>query len=299
MPNNVSKTVHISHYDYGDRSLPTLILIMGLGMPAAAWPIRFIRQLVRKGLHVVTLDNRDSGQSEIFEEEISSLKVMGAIARYVAGGSVTAPYQLEDMATDVERVMDELGIARAHVAGISMGGMIAQVLATIAPHRVTTLTCLSSATGNPRTGLGKLSAIKAILMPPGNVESDEGLREHYRNTMKAIGTRDCEYDNEDIDRLIAVLRKHPVPVQATERQLLAILASGDRRHQLRQLSVPTLVIHGKEDPLLPIIAGREIMASIPGAHMLEIDRMGHDLPDFAVDQVAEAIAAHCYGAAIR
>ena len=136
-------------------------------------------------------------------------------------------------------------------------------------------------------------------MPPGNVETEEGLREHYRNTMKAIGTRDCEYDNQDIDRVIAVLREHPVPVQATERQLMAILASGDRRQQLRQLSVPTLVIHGKDDPLLPISAGREIMAAIPGAKMMEIDRMGHDLPDFAIDQVAEAIAAHCYAAAIR
>ena len=299
MPHNVNKTIRISHYSYGDASLPTLILIMGLGMPAAAWPMRLIQELVRKGLHVVTLDNRDSGRSDICQDEMSSLKVMGAIARYVAGGSVSAPYRLEDMASDVERVMDELGIARAHVAGISMGGMIAQVLATTAPHRVTTLTCLSSATGNPRTGLGKLSAIKAILMPPGNVETEEGLREHYRNTMKAIGTRDNEYDNQDIDRVIAVLREHPVPIQATERQLMAILASGDRRQQLRQLSVPTLVIHGREDPLLPISAGREIMAAIPGAKMMEIERMGHDLPDFAIDQVAEAIAAHCYAAAIR
>lgn len=293
------KTARISYRCYGDPSLPTLILIMGLGMPSAAWPMRFIRQLVRKGLHVVTMDNRDSGASELIDEEMSSLKVMGAIARFVAGGTVTAPYRLEDMAADVEWVMDDLGISRAHIAGISMGGMIAQVLATVAPHRVTTLTCLSSATGNPRTGLGKLSAIKVILMPPSDVDGEEGLREHYRDVMRAIGTRDCTYDDEDIDRLMAALTEHRVPAQATERQLMAILASGDRRRQLRQLSVPTLVIHGKEDPLLPIGAGREIASLIQGAKMMEVEQMGHDLPPFAVDQVADAIAAHCYGAAIR
>ena len=139
---------------YGDPAMPPLVLLTGLGMNAASWPEPFLTRLVRKGLYVIAPDNRDSGSSMLGTESVSKTRMFASIAKYIAGGSVHAEYRLEDMAADTESIMDELGIERAHIAGISMGGMIAQVFACRAPHRTVSLTSMSSATGNVITGVG-------------------------------------------------------------------------------------------------------------------------------------------------
>lgn len=278
--------------------MPPLVLLMGLGMPAVAWPYEFLERLVRKGLYIITPDNRDSGASRIFDEEVTVAKMLTSVARYIAGGTVTAQYRLEDMAGDVEELLDVLGIERTHIAGISMGGMIAQVFATRAPHRTLSLTCISSATGNPRTGLGNIKAVYAVLQPP-KAFDDASLRKYYRELMQSIGTKGSDYPDALLNEIIAVNKKYQVPQSAQARQLMAILASGDRRSQLRQLLVPTLVIHGRSDPLLPFRAGKEIADCIEGATLHPIDIMGHDLPMNKLDEISEAIAAHCYGGVLR
>lgn len=288
----------LSYRTYGDPHLPPLVLLMGLGMPAAAWPYEFLERLVRKGLFVITPDNRDSGASRIFQDEIGTAKLLASIARYVAGGTVAAPYRLEDMAGDVEELLDVLGLERVHIGGISMGAMIAQVFATRAPHRTITLTSISGATGNPRTGLGNIKAIISILQPPPAVD-DESLRRHFRRIMQTIGTKGADYPDEVIDAIIRVNKTYNVPPSAQARQLMAILASGDRRSQLRQLSVPSLVIHGRADPLLPFRAGREIAECIEGSTLHAIDVMGHDLPPAKLDEIVEAITEHCYSRVLR
>lgn len=288
----------LSYRTFGDPHMPPLVLLMGLGMPAVAWPHEFLERLVRKGLYVITPDNRDSGASTIFDEEVSMTRMLGAVAKYVAGGTVTAQYRLEDMAGDVEELLNVLGIERAHIAGISMGGMIAQVFATQAPHRTITLTCISSATGNPRTGLGNLKAVYAVLQPP-KAFDDDSLRKYYRELMQSIGTKGSDYPDDLLNEIIAVNKKNNVPQMAQARQLMAILASGDRRKQLKQLMVPTLVIHGRADPLLPFRAGKEIADCIEGSTLHPIDVMGHDLPMNKLDEISQAIADHCYSGVLR
>lgn len=295
----------LAYRTYGDPYMPALILLMGVGMPGDVWPPEFIQELVRRGLYVICPDNRDCGKSPIYPASaedmamVSSAHMLGTVLKYVAGGSVKAPYRLEDMAGDVEALMDELGLERAHIAGISMGAMISQVMAVKAPHRVITLTCISGATGHALTGLGKLSAVRAAMaMPPVDAD-DDTLKEHYRNMMKAIGTKGESYTDPTVDYLVDSLRETYVPPEAPRRQLLAILASGDRRQQLRQLRVPALVIHGTEDPLLPFSAGKETAACIEGARFMPVEGMGHDLPRKFVPQIAEAIAAHCYSRTLR
>lgn len=284
---------------HGDASMPALVLLMGLGMNSASWPEPFLRQLVRKGLYVIAPDNRDSGMSMLGTESVSKTRMFASIAKYIAGGSVNAEYRLEDMASDTELILDELGVERAHIAGISMGGMIAQVFACRAPHRTISLTSISSATGNVISGLGSPAAIRCALQPAPTTKDRLAWRNYLRNVMQAIGTKNEIYSDEALDKIIDVELEYEVPPQAKMRQLMAILASGDRRSQLKQLSVPTLVIHGTADPLLPLRAGRETAECIEGARFMPMEGMGHDLAASRQQEIADAIAAHCYATTLR
>jgi pimeloyl-ACP methyl ester carboxylesterase len=284
---------------YGDPSMPPLVLVMGLGMNSASWPEPFLTRLVRKGLYVIALDNRDSGMSMLGTEAVTKTRMFASIAKYIAGGSVQADYRLEDMAGDIELILDELGVERAHIAGISMGGMIAQVFACRAPHRTVSLTSISSATGNVLTGVGNPVAIRTALQPAPESKDRVLWRKYLRSVMSAIGTKGEVYDDAALDKIIDVEFEYEVPAQAKMRQLMAILASGDRRAQLRQLSVPTLVIHGTADPLLPFRAGKETAECIEGARFMPIEGMGHDLAAAHQLEMADSIAAHCYGTTVR
>lgn len=286
-------------YLYGDPTMPPLVLVTGLGMNAASWPEPFLARLVRKGLYLIVPDNRDSGMSMICSEEVSKACMFASIAKYIAGGTVHAEYRLEDMAGDIELILDALGVERAHIAGVSMGGMIAQVFACRAPHRTVSLTSLFSATGNVITGVGNPVAIRTALQPAPAEKNREAWRRYLRGVMSAIGTKNEVYSDEALDKIIDVEFEYEVPAQAKLRQLMAILASGDRRAQLRQLSVPTLVIHGTADPLLPFQAGRETAECIEGARFMPIEGMGHDLAAAHQEEMADAIAAHCYGTTLR
>ena len=289
----------LSYHTYGDPSMPPLILLMGLGLPAAGWPRGFLERLVQKGLYLIAPDNRDSGASPVYTEHVSMARLLTSVVRYVMGGTVTAQYRLEDMARDVEELMNALGLKRAHIAGDSLGGMIAQVFAARAPHRTLSLTCISTATGNPRTGLGNLSAVRALLQKHPEGSGEAALLKYYRDVMGVIGTPGAVYDDAFYMGIIRETLANGITEECRSRQLMAIFASGDRRAQLRQLVTPTLVIHGTADPLLPLRAGREIAGCIEGAKMLEVEGMGHDLPEEHLDEITEAIAAQCYGCAVR
>ena len=277
----------LSYHTYGDPRMPPVILLMGLGLPAAGWPRGFLERLVQKGLYLIAPDNRDSGASPVYTEQVTTAKLLTSIVRYVVGGTVTAEYRLEDMARDVEDLMHALNI------------MIAQVFAARAPHRTLSLTCISTATGNPRTGLGNLSAIRALLQKQPEGTDDESLRNYFRFVMGVIGTQGEIYDDSFFDGIIKVTRENGITEECRSRQLMAILASGDRREQLRQLSVPTLVIHGTADPLLPLRAGKETAECIEGARFMPMEGMGHDLAASRQLEMADAVAAHCYGTTLR
>lgn len=176
---------------YGDPEAPAVVLLMGLGLSMEAWPEGIISGLLAEGLQVITPDNRDAGSSFRFTGwQPGRGDVARAIIRTVLGLSVSGEYALEDMALDIERLLDHLGIRRAHVAGVSMGGMIAQVFATQCPNRVATLTSISSAVGNPKTGLGSLRAILAVA-GTGDASSPEALQAHFKTVLTALSGSKC------------------------------------------------------------------------------------------------------------
>jgi proline iminopeptidase len=229
-----------------------------------AWPDSFVDGLVASGFRVIRFDNRDSGHStKLAGGSGRGLRV--AIARALLRRPVSAPYSLDDMAADAVGLLDALGIPRAHVVGVSMGGMIAQIVAARHPARVASLTSIMASTGNPglRVTLGRPRALRAILARPQHGADARALVDHYVRVYGVIGSPGFGHDPEELRRHLERVVERGFHPAGTVRQLLAILASGDRRTLLRQIVAPTLVIHGSDDPLVPVAAGRDTARHIP------------------------------------
>jgi pimeloyl-ACP methyl ester carboxylesterase len=208
---------------------------------------------------------------------------------------VSAPYDLNDMAADTRIVLDAAGIERAHVAGVSMGGMIAQVFAAQYPQRVRTLTSVMSTTGNPRPGiaLGKARALRALLKrPPVNPTLEQAV-DHLLFVFGVIGSPGFQQHAAQLRPHFERVARRGLYPAGTSRQLAAILASGDRRALLRGIAAPTLVIHGADDPLVRVAGGRDTAANIHGARLKIIPGMGHDFPPALMAGIALMIAEHC------
>ena len=221
--------VPLSFTRHGDASRPAVILLQGLGMASNAWPAELVDALVETGLQVVLPDNRDAGKSpRVTGVRVRDVEVLGAVARTLARRKVSAAYDLDDMADDVAALADGLGIGRFHVAGFSMGGMIAQTLALRHPERILSLASLSSATGNPATGLGRLGTIWKIIRPRGPARTKEEAREEMREILLALSGPAFRGDVEALERMLDRIEDTPLDMEATKRQLLAILASGNR-----------------------------------------------------------------------
>lgn len=274
---------------YGDYEAPAVVLLMGLGLSMEAWPEGIISGLLAEGFQVITPDNRDVGASFRFTGwQPGRGDVARAIVRTVLGLSVTGEYAL-----DIERLLDHLGIRRVHVAGVSMGGMIAQVFATQCPNRVATLTSISSAVGNPKTGLGSLRAILAVA-GTGDASSPEALKAHFRTVLTALSGSKYRPTPEELEDAIKSAPRIGYDPVATRRQLIALLASGNRAKAVGQLRTPTLVIHGTEDPLLPFAAGEETARLIRGAKLIPVEGLGHQLPPSLMGAYAKWIAEECH-----
>lgn len=295
MPAVDANGVRIDCESLGDPQAPAILLIMGLGMQSIAWPDPFCEGLVNDGFRVVRFDNRDSGLSSRMSGGGSANLMMALAAKWLRL-PVPAPYSLDDMADDTVHLMDALGLARAHVVGASMGGMIAQLVAIRHPARITSLTSIMSSTGNAALSRPSAAARKALLRPaprPGDVEA---VVEHLVSLFGVIGSPGFPADHAELRSRIERGVRRAYDPAGTLRQLLAIIAAPDRRARLKRISVPTLVIHGADDPLVPLDAGRDTARSIPGARLMVIDGMGHDLPPALWPALVEAIAAHCRAA---
>jgi proline iminopeptidase len=276
----------------GNPAHPAIVLIMGLGMQLTSWPDAFCQMLVNGGYRVVRLDNRDSGLSARAPNG-KYPGVMRTAAATLLGLRVRTPYALHDMAGDAVAVMDTLHIEQAHVVGASMGGMIAQVLAAHYPRRVLSLTSIMSSSGNPHLPWPSRRARQALLGRPANPEDAESVVDHLVHVFAVIGSPAYPEPKEALrQRIKAGVQRAYVPA-GTARQLLAVIASGDRRKLLRSIQAPTLVIHGRDDPLVPLAAGQDTAAQVPGSSLLVIDGMGHDLPAALLPQIANAVMAHC------
>ena len=287
-----SNGLKVAYERHGAPSAPAVLLLMGLGMPKEAWPESLVRGLVTCGFQVIQSDNRDAGGSSRFEAwKPTQGEALSAILRTLLRLPVSAEYALEDMALDAERLLDALGIRRVHVVGFSMGGMIAQVFASTCPNRAASLTVMSSASGNPRTGLGQFRAVEALLAT-GRGEGGEAARAGLRRTFLRLSGPGYRPDQASLERQVDIMLKTPFDELAVRRQLLALLASGDRTASLCRLRVPTLVMHGRSDPLLPFRAGEEIARLVPGAELVGFDGLGHQLPEALMPEVVARIVRH-------
>jgi proline iminopeptidase len=287
--------ITIEYESLGDPSDPTILLVMGLGMQLVAWPDAMCQSLVEHGFRVVRFDNRDAGLSTRVGAGGETLLPLALAAGWL-GLPVRAPYSLDDMAADTVGLMDALGIERAHVVGASLGGMIAQVVAARHRDRVASLTSLMSASGNRRYWLAEPRATRALLARPAAPGDVESVVDHLVHVFTVIGSPGFPTDPDELRRNLghAVRRAHDR--DATARQLLAIVASGDRRELLRQITAPSLVIHGDADPLIRVGAGRDTARNISGAKLLVVEGMGHDLAPGLRPILVDAIASHCTAA---
>jgi pimeloyl-ACP methyl ester carboxylesterase len=274
-----------------------LVLVMGIGAQLVLWPDDFCEYLASRGFDVIRMDNRDVGRST----HLSHLPVPDprmTLARAAFGLPIAAPYTLLDMARDVTGVLDALGLEKAHVVGASMGGMIVQTLAIAQPERVLSLTSIMSTTGDRRYMLGSQpNAFAALLGAVPRTREEAG--ERMVRTFTAIGSRTYPVDVDYARDLGARAFDRGSNPAGFARQMAAICAAGSRRAALQKLRVPTLVVHGSQDPLLHVAAGRATARLVPNAHLLELGDMGHDLPKPLRRTIADAIRSLADGVKAR
>ena len=274
--------IEIVYETIGDPSKPPLLLVMGLGTQLIHWDVELCERFADRGFHVIRFDNRDAGRSTYVDAPVPNIR------RAMAGLRIDAPYLLDDMADDAFGLLDHLGIEAAHVAGASMGGMIAQTMAIRRPERVLSLTSIMSTTGERRVGRPKLR-VWSVLLRRAPRDKDAAV-EYFVRVFRMIGSKGFPADDARIRALAAEAYDRGHSPAGTGRQLAAIMASGDRTDRLRGLRVPTLVFHGRDDPLVPFRAGRATADAIPGARLVAIPGMGHDLPRPVWPQLVDAVA---------
>ncbi|MFP5487406.1 MAG: alpha/beta fold hydrolase [Acidimicrobiia bacterium] len=281
--------IRIEYEELGEGE--PLLLVMGLSGQLTDWPIGFVDELVRRGFRVIRFDNRDIGLSTEFT---GTPPTTAQLAKAVlARRPVPAEYRISDMAADAAGLLDALDIERAHVAGMSMGGMITQALAIDHPSRVRSITSIMSTTGNRRVGQPKLSLVRRFARRPTPTRAtavDQGVE-----TFRAISGP--TFDEAEARAMIEASVARSFRPAGVARQTAAIMASPDRTPGLRRLRVPALVVHGLVDPLVRPSGGIATAAAIPGSRLLMFNDMGHDIPRTRWDEMADAIARNAARAA--
>ena len=286
MPERVAPVngIEIAYETFGDPSDPALLLVMGLATQMIGWREEFCQALASRGFHVLRFDNRDVGRSS---------RIRGApkpkVLRALAGRPNDPAYTLDDMAGDAFGLLDHLGVEAAHVMGASMGGMIAQTMAIGRPERVLSPRRSCRRRGTGAAGL-RLKALGVLLR---RAPSDrDSFAEYIVRTYNVIGSPGYPRDDDLVRELGLRSYDRGVDRGGPARQIVAIQASGDRTEALARLKLPTVVIHGKDDPLIPVRAGRATARAIPGAELIEIEGMGHDLPRELWPRIVDVVAGN-------
>jgi pimeloyl-ACP methyl ester carboxylesterase len=282
MPRAHANGIDLEWEEFGNADDPPLLLIMGLGAQMIVWDDEFCALIAARGFRVIRFDNRDVGLST----KIEGGPTPDLLAAFT-GDASSASYTLDDMADDAAALLDELGITSAHVMGASMGGMIAQTLAIRHPQKVQTLTSIMSTTGALDVGQPDPAVIPLLLTPP--PVDRAGYIEHSVGGSRVLTSPGFPFDEERTRARAAESYDRCFDPAGGARQLLAILASGDRTPALGSVRVPTLVVHGDADPLVTPSGGRATAAAVPGARLLMIPGMGHDLPREAWETIVDAI----------
>jgi pimeloyl-ACP methyl ester carboxylesterase len=282
----VSDVIELEYETFGDPADPTVLMVMGFTAQMTSWKAAFCALLADHGFHVVRYDNRDCGLSTKLSGRPDPQAVAAAM---MSGGEVPeVPYTLSDMAADGIGLLDHLGVDRAVVFGASMGGMIAQTMAIEHPRRVAALVSVMSMPGSPDVGQASEEAMSVLLTPPPTERSA-----YIENAPNALVWASRRYgDADELRTMAAAAYDRCFYPDGAPRQLAAIFASGDRAEKLAQLSVPTLVIHGRDDTLISPSGGFRTAELIPTAHLMMLADMGHDLPEPLWPVIVSATVAH-------
>ncbi len=291
MPSAQTNNVTLEYEILGPENGTPLLLIMGLGMQMIGWPEGFCAKLVDAGFRVIRFDNRDVGLSTKLDH-LGTPNIPIEFIKFMMRLPLKSPYLIDDMAQDAAGLLDQLGITKAHIVGASLGGMIAQNLAANFPGKVASLTSIMSTTGRRSLPGPTSKARRALLTPPAKRGDIDGAILRMKNVFRAIGSPGFIESEAALDDLCGrhVRRAYHPPGSA--RQLMAIAASGDRTSTVRRIAAPTLVIHGKDDPLVPVAAGIDTAREIRHAKLSVIEGMGHDLPTGLHQRLVDEIAGH-------
>jgi pimeloyl-ACP methyl ester carboxylesterase len=268
----VGRAAELCYQTFGSPDGEPLLLVMGLGAPMTWWNPGLCADLARAGFYVVRFDNRDAGRSTVLQGRVSRTTLMRAFA----GVRVRAPYSLTDLADDAFGLLDHLGLESAHVVGVSMGGMIAQTMAITRPERVDSLTSIMSTTGKRSVGWQHPALLPRMIAP-----RKAGREAYVASSMvfaRLTGSPAYPEPEDAMRRRFEETWDRGVHPEGVERQMLAVLTQPNRGARLRGVRVPTLVVHGLADRMVHVSGGRATAAAVPGAELLLIDGMGHDLP---------------------
>ena len=279
----VSPGIELCYQTWGSPSDEPMLLVMGLSSPLTWWDPELCSMLARHGYYVITLDNRDVGRSTKMRERVTRRMLVRALA----GRRVRPPYTLVDMAQDALGLLDHLDVESAHVVGVSMGGMIAQSLAIEAPARVRSLTSIMSTTGKRTVGWIDPRLMPILLRP-----LRPGLESYERTSLtiwRMIGSPGYPRTDERTLEIARATYARGISPTGSLRQMMAILTQPNRSPRLHSLRMPTLVIHGLADRMVHVSGGRATAAAVPGAELLLIDGMGHDLSPELYDTFVDAI----------
>jgi pimeloyl-ACP methyl ester carboxylesterase len=290
MPQAKANNIRIEYETFGDPSSPAILLIAGLSAQLIYWDEEFCKQLAQAGLYVIRFDNRDAGLST--KLDAAGVPDMSDILRkLMSRQKLTPPYTIEDMASDAVGLLDALNIQKAHLCGMSMGGMIAQSLAIHYPQRVLSLTSIYSTTGNPQLPQPKPEVMSLLLTPP---PRDRDLFIRFElDLFRALTGPRFGFDEKWIRETMGKAYDRSYYPQGTGRQLVAVMTQNNRKAALRDLKVPTLIIHGDSDPLVSVEAAKDAADAVPGAELIIMEGMGHDLPHGpAWTQIADHLIAH-------
>jgi len=278
--------IDIAYEQRGNPAHPTVLLVMGIAAQLVHWPLGFLEALVQRGLHVVRFDNRDSGRSTHLREAPPA-----DLPAALRGDLSSVSYTLSDMAADAVGLLDVLNIDAAHVVGASMGGAIAQTVAIEHPARVCSLTSMMFTTGDMAVGQVHPATMKAVFGGPPARTREEVIARAVRN-LGVVGSPAFPADPAQVAAVAGLVYDRGHDEAAIARQAVATVASGDRTKRLRTLDVSTLVLHGLADTICDPSGGRATAAAIPGAELVLIEGMGHNLPPGLWERLADHIAAN-------
>ncbi|WP_411290541.1 alpha/beta fold hydrolase [Sphingorhabdus sp.] len=291
MPNIKANGIDIYYEESGPADAPVILLVMGLGTQMIAWPEDLIQGLVAQGYRVIHYDNRDVGLSQRMDGAAAP-NLVWAMVKARFGLPIQPAYTLTDMTKDGISLLDALGIEKAHVVGASMGGMIVQLMAVHYPERILTMTSIMSSSGRPGLPGPRADIRKRLMAPrPANPTREEAVR-LGAESIEAISYADMKRPHDAfVDMAARAFDRGYYPI-GMKRQLLAIIADGSRVDRLKTVKVPTLLVHGGADPLVPKEGSEDIARLVPGARLEIIEEMGHDLPPSQVARMVDLIAKH-------